>query len=328
MDPAILGAHTWSLKELVEQFPPQWRHANKRAIAKVATPPSAKHDGRLAISRWRATGLPSSLKVPHVRRQAGHFRYQTPAVEDGSMHWHLNFADPHLFGYAEGELFAQDELQCTEHPALVSVGYALEKGVPGQPELQRIARDGRGATPVLLEQVPRRCAIDSSALYGDQFSIAREDEVLAHTQALNPPTMSHLIALAAIAPQQGHYTKAQITDLVRTAFAGFRAAVIRSGQRAVTLHTGHWGCGAFGGNKGLVGAIQILSAGAAGVDTVEFWFGSGPGDDSAIEHAFEVATRLDRCPTAEVIQRLAEAGYSWGHANENHVPFAPPERDV
>jgi hypothetical protein len=88
------------------------------------------------------------------------------------------------------------------------------------------------------------------------------------------------------------------------------------------------GCGAFGGNKGLVGAIQILSAGAAGVDTVEFWFGSGPGDDSAIEHAFEVATRLDRYPTTEVIQRLAEAGYSWGHANENHVTFAPPECDV
>jgi hypothetical protein len=25
---------------------------------------------------------------------------------------------------------------------------------------------------------------------------------------------------------------------------------------------------------------------------------------------------------------LAEAGYSWGHANENHVTFAPPECDV
>jgi len=33
----------------------------------------------------------------------------------------------------------------------------------------------------------------------------------------------------------------------------------------VRIHTGHWGCGAYGGNKSLMAILQIIAAEAAGV---------------------------------------------------------------
>jgi hypothetical protein len=38
----------------------------------------------------------------------------------------MNFADPYLFGYGEGSLLAQDELQIVEHPILASLARAIE----------------------------------------------------------------------------------------------------------------------------------------------------------------------------------------------------------
>jgi hypothetical protein len=105
-----------------------------------------------------------------------------------------------------------------------------------------------------------------------------------------------------------------------------------SGGRQAGLHTGHWGCGAFGGNKGLMAAIQILAAGTAGVQRVHFssWYGYSEQimDKTALEHGIEVANALKGKPTDEALDLLTQLGYSWGRANENHVSYDPPKRSI
>src|SRR5690606_8342524 len=71
----------------------------------------------------------------------------------------------------------------------------------------------------------------------------------------------------ALAHGSGAYTAAQIRETLTIAYTGFRAAVLESDALGVPteLHTGFWGCGAFGGNRELMVLLQWLAASAAGV---------------------------------------------------------------
>ena len=321
-DPLLLGEFSWCLKILAAEYAPQWLCHNKIAVASIATPPEAHHEGCVQASRWAGGELPASLSICEVDPREGFFTYTPPAADDDTVHWHMNFADPHLFGYGEGPLMAQDELQITEHPSLASLGRAIESGDHDQEKLKRLTHDGKRATPVLVQGAPRRCEVDTTHLYGDAFARASEKAVREATSAINPPTLSNIIALAALPPERGDYTSEQIRRLLQTAYTGFRSLVLRSER--VTLHTGYWGCGAFGGNKGLVAAVQLLAAGTAGVERVCFWWGRTELDHSALEHAMAVARYLNGVGVEDAVDRFTDAGYRWGFANENHVPYEPP----
>ena len=60
------------------------------------------------------------------------------------------------------------------------------------------------------------------------------------------------------------------------------------------------------------------------MDEVHFWWGHTPLDESALAHAVAVAKFLDGVGRDEAIDKLVSAGYRWGDANENHVPYEPP----
>ena len=167
-----------------------------------------------------------------------------------------------------------------------------------------------------------KCLIPSTAIGTDCApKKIPTSQASAATQRL-PPTLSNIIALAALSPESGVYTSDQVHRLLQTAYTGFRTLVLRSER--VTLHTGYWGCGAFGGNKGLVAAVQLLAAGAAGIERVQFWWGQTELDRSALEHAIAVQQHLSGASVEEAIAKLVAAGYRWGVANENHVPYEPP----
>jgi hypothetical protein len=103
-----------------------------------------------------------------------------------------------------------------------------------------------------------------------------------------------------------------IEGINRTAFAGFRAAVLTSGE--VTIHSGFWGCGAFGNNRQLMTAIQILAAGAAGVRRLVFWVPH----DGYLSHyhaGLSLAQSLADWKTTEVVKVLEERGFLFGAGN-------------
>ena len=135
-----------------------------------------------------------------VVERDGYFDYAA-ALGAGGVEWHVNFADPHLFVAYGSSLFAQDEMQVAEHPALGSLREALEAA--GR---RAVTVEAGEPTPVLVTGVERRCAIatnpDTAAgrpagLYGNAFARASADAVARATTPIDPPTITNLIAMAA-----------------------------------------------------------------------------------------------------------------------------------
>jgi hypothetical protein len=243
--------------------------------------------------------------------------------------WQVNFADPYLFiGYGS-RLFAQDEMQVAEHPVLGALLEALQAMGRRTMTVER----GR-PTPVLVTGVERRCrvAIDRNAdegrprgLYGNEFARADADAVRRATSTIDPPTITNLIAMAAPSGGYGRYDARTIEYVLTTAFTGFRAAALVSARHhgepcPVLVHTGFWGCGAFGGHRTLMAMLQILAAEMAGVERLFFHTGGPRGADdlrTAIEKIdghFATAPVMD---TRHLIEQVAALGFAWGVSDGN-----------
>lgn len=282
-----IDRRTFVAADLMAQHPPRWRDRNKLVVAEVSCPPGAEHRGAIGYSRWAAMDLPpriGPLTPDLVIVRPGFYDYR-PAL-DGAVEWHVNFADPHLFVAYGGSLLAQDELQVAEHPALAALREALV--ADGQPALT-VA--GGAPTPVLVTGVERRVSIatgpDAAAgrpggLYGNAFAMANAEVVRRAVTRLDPRTVTNLIAMAAPSGGYGAYAGEEIETTLVTAFTGYRAAVLESeglgAGRPVVVHSGFWGCGAFGGNRVLMSALQVAAADLAGLDRLVLHFGASGGE--------------------------------------------------
>eukprot|EP00455_Lapot_gusevi_P041085 TRINITY_DN4725_c0_g1_i15.p1 TRINITY_DN4725_c0_g1~~TRINITY_DN4725_c0_g1_i15.p1 ORF type:complete len:293 (+),score=77.59 TRINITY_DN4725_c0_g1_i15:229-1107(+) len=260
---------------------------------------------------------------------------------DGEFHWHVNFADSKLF-YAYGSpLMAQDEIQVAEHPVLASLREALvEMSRANQyASIKPLTLDGQHATPCLIRNVQRRIQIDLApnaaagrpqGLYGNEFWGASEAAVASAVTVLNPPTTSHIIAMAALGYGKGKYTRAQIETTLATVYTSFRAARIEAYRHAVNqqlaqfptvvIHTGNWGAGAFGGDGTLMTLVQMLAGSLAGVDRLFFHTFDDKGTrafQSAINHFQNLWIDHANRPltTAQLVEKLVSMNFMWGVSN-------------
>ncbi len=323
-----LQRRTYPAAELVRQHPAVLRNENKQVFFSIACPPGAVHAGRLEYSRWPEIPLPRHVDPVRgaglVILRDGHYDYQ-PILDPGvGVEWHVNFADPNLF-YAYGSaFFAQDEIQIAEHPILGSLREALV--ADGQPTTTR--ENGRPA-PVLVMGAERRVSIEAvpgsekggpSWLYGRAFAAATPDAVRQATTRIDPPTISNIIAMAAPYGGSGRYRREEIDLAICTAYTGFRAAVLESRRSAgpdtqVVIHSGFWGCGAFGGNRVMMTLLQSLAADMAGVARLVFHVGD-PSNRTQVEDSLALARDLAAAAdTAEVIARVDALGMMWGHGD-------------
>ena len=318
---------------LMEEYRPAWHDPNKRIVFEIACPPGAAHGGRLAYSRWTAMPVPTSLEGVAagrlVRVLDGYYDYASSLDPGEGIEWHVNFADLHLFVAYASSLFAQDEMQVAEHPALGALREALVAD-----GLAAVTVERGEPTPVLVMGVERLCRVATdpdaaegrpAGLYGNAFARADGDAVRRATTPIDPPTITNLIAMAAPPGGYGRYGADEIESVLTTAFTGFRAAVLESHRErgratSVAVHTGYWGCGAFGGNRVLMALLQVLAAGSAGLDQLVFHVG-GPGGRSPLEEALrliEVGLGTDRAPsTRELINRIEMIGFEWGVRDGN-----------
>lgn len=341
--PVLLQHMEWDAARLAADFPPQWRHPHKQAVYDRILQQGAAVQGTVRFTRWCMTSLPEKLpsRSAAIIAEPGFFTYSTS--HDGV--WHLNFADPRLFAAYGSPLMAQDEWQVLEHPLLGSLREALLRN--DQPALTRA--DGV-STPVLISRVPRQCALylaggaaapiskwqallgrlvrpaaaGSQPLYGNAFAKASLQEVMRALTVLNPPALSNILAIAA-PTGAGAYTRKQITDILQTAFNGFAAAVLESrrmqGEAAQTeIHTGWWGCGAFGGNRTLTALLQIIAAQLAGVGRLVFHYGNvdglGPYEE-ALSFFNLVTDSGSRTLTAAVLDEVEALNFRWGQSDGN-----------
>lgn len=314
---------------LVRDHPPRFEHPHKQMAYGIACPAGCTHRGTIAFSRWRAVTLPPAIaRWPALRVEVrpDFFRYEpftAPEVE-----WTLNFADPVLFcGYA-GELLAQDEMQVAEHPALGALHEMLvstrrakpltvERGVP---------------TPVLVAGVERRLAIHTEpnaalgrpmGLYGTRFAMTPRDVVERALERIDPPTVSNILAMAAPTPSYGSYGAATLDTVLVTATTGFAAAAAESrrlwGDDALpAIHTGFWGCGAFGGNRTVMVALQIVAAHLAEIDRLVFHAPESADFEAGRACAETLLPRAGATrPATELVEDLAARGYQWGVSDGN-----------
>ncbi len=306
--------------QLIRDFEPIWNGRNKRRLFTIACSAPHPFTGNITYARWQEAAPPQRIVkgAQPFRLHRGFFQYRTP--EEQSVAWHVNFADPCLFTAYSSHLFAQDEIQVSEHPVLGSLREALvaEGTVP-------LTVDSKGRpTPITIAGVQRRCAINTApspscprGLYGHEFQLAREEQVIAATQALNPPPISNILAIAAPAYGQGFYTGEQISLILNTAYTGFLAARCETAHlglpdHRVVVHTGFWGCGAFGGNRSLMTILQLLAADLAEVD-LEFWAFDSTGLRTA-EEANLAYTRLIASSSSvpHVLRSIEEMRFEWG----------------
>ncbi|MCI0744375.1 MAG: poly(ADP-ribose) glycohydrolase [Verrucomicrobia subdivision 3 bacterium] len=273
----------FDVEELARIYPPRWHHPNKKAVYSIACPEGAEAQSRISYSRWQEMSLPSKIEWrPDSHRVEGRedvFDYLPAVSSDLAVEWHLNFADPRLFVAYSSGLFAQDEMQVAEHPALGSLKEALEAS--GRSPFT--VRNGK-PTPILIMGVPRHCRIEidrnpaegrPDGLYGSAFGRASVETVQRAATRLVPPTLTNVIAMTALRPAIGKYSVDEIRFLLVTAFTAFQAAKLestrdRSRGCQVIIHTGFWGCGAFGGNRILMALLQVAASAMAGVDKLVF----------------------------------------------------------
>jgi len=330
--PEPLQRRAYEAAALVRQHPPALRHPNKQALFAIACPPGAVHSGRLEYSRWPELPLPLRLRLdPALGRSLvvvrdGFYDYR-PVLEAGAdVEWHVNFADPNLF-YAYGSaLFAQDEIQVAEHPVLGS----LREALVASGQASTTVANGR-PTPALVTGAERRVCVQTtpgaegggpSWLYGMAFARAAPDAVRAATTRIDPPTVSNIIAIAAPYGGHGRYRADQIGLALSTAYSGFRAAMIESRRAAgpdahVAVHSGFWGCGAFGGNRVMMTLLQVLAAEIAGVARLALHVGD-PSGRLQVERALALAPGLsDAASAAELVGRAEALGLSWGVGDGN-----------
>jgi Poly (ADP-ribose) glycohydrolase (PARG) len=87
------------------------------------------------------------------------------------------------------------------------------------------------------------------------------------------------------------------------------------GRRAAIVHTGWWGCGAFGGNHTLMAVLQAVAAQMAGVEQLVFHSGP-PADEARFKAAVKVLEDLGGdLETAALIDRLVAMRWPWGESN-------------
>lgn len=305
-DPDIyrLGHARWELPSLL-RHPADLHHPHKRLLYELAPP---NGDETVEVIRWRAIRALGRRVPPAPVTEVvpGHFDY----ADHGPGVWHLNFAHHDLFCAAGAAAFAQDEHQVAEHPAL----YHLRAAMQAAGLAPRTVEDGR-PTPVLIRGVRRRLSIDPAGIYGRAFAAATPEAVQAAASVIPAPAASDLIAIEAPFGGSGRYTAAQLQGIFETAASGFAAAAAESPPGPVTVHTGHWGGGAYGGDRALMALIQMAAARAVGVRLV-FHHGGDPGP---VERALAILARETRRgpAAARLLDRVAGLGFVWGTPDGN-----------
>src|SRR5262245_38178736 len=227
--PELIARHTFDTGRLVGDYPAVWQNANKRLVHQIACPAGCVHSGQLVFSRWKALSLPDCLDLNHatvLEARQDVFGYEPTPTGAKVVEWYLNFAHWDLFCSYGGGLFAQDEMQVAEHPALGSLREALlALNIPP------FTVDINEPTPILIQGAERRVAVatdDNAAegrpggLYGNRFAAASAEAIERACRVIEPPTVTNVIAMEAPVGS-GVYSQDEIVFVLRTACTGFSA---------------------------------------------------------------------------------------------------------
>lgn len=317
----LLASETLDVAELLSQHPPKIEHPKKRLLFDIAL--ARGLSGLITVRRYKEIPLPITYRpyCPETEIVVckGHFRYSKSDVADD---WFMNFAHHDLFSGYGHFMFAQDEIQVAEHPALASV---REMMLCRSDHFKPLTVENGSPTPILFRGVQRMLRIETRSIYGARFARSEDAVIRECAGVIAPPTHSNILAIEApISTGNKIYVRSEIEAALRTAYSGFRAAILTSVVdsspiKPIVIHTGNWGCGAYGGNRQLMLSVQIMAARLAGISKAVFYCGTDSKDDvTAFESA--LSRRFKFRPGAKidgVVDRLVAAAFRWGGPDGN-----------
>ncbi len=134
--------------------------------------------------------------------------------------------------------------------------------------------------------------------------------------------MTNLVAIAAPSGGYGKYTGEEVEHILVTAFSGFSAARLETDRlkgpgSPLVIHTGFWGCGAFGGNRELMALLQVAAAGMAGADRLVFHAHTGAGVFGRAVDKLRSWGAGGPVPVGDFVSAVAGEGYAWGVSDGN-----------
>ena len=124
----------------------------------------------------------------------------------------------------------------------------------------------------------------------------------------------------------GRYTRQEIEYILTTAFTGFAAARLESWQVSpqpaeVVVHTGFWGCGAYGGNRILMALLQLFGARLSRLDRLVFHTGDEAGSQaySTASQTFQQVVQCGSQPrqVPDMVSQIESMGFQWGVGDGN-----------
>ena len=109
--------------------------------------------------------------------------------------------------------------------------------------------------------------------------------------------------------------------VLATALTGFSGAVYEARERIApdvqtAVHTGFWGCGAYGGNPTLMPLLQMIAACGSELNKMVFHSGS---DSAGYAKALEILEDLlpvgRELALDKLISQVEDLGFEWGVSN-------------
>ena len=316
------------VQDLLNNYPPEYTyHVKKEWYDRAAYHHRHQH-GTVKISRWQ---FADSRKEPLFFQQMpmkvlvrnDFFRYHEVDDEKTRVFW-LNFADSQLFGFYDGYMFAQDEIQTLEHPLLGSVMEYIDRN---ETETLVALTEQKGLpTPYIVEHVPYWIQIQTNPvlpdgrranLYGRRLRLSTPEERAQGFSVLQSEKKNNIIAMAAPCGGHGLYTVKQLEYLLKCAFSAFAGATrvtAASKHEFCTIHTGKWGCGAFGNNEELIHLVQLIAASSVGVTNIVFH----AVNHAALVKAFEKFREWkDAWSISQLTEYLVSQKYQWSDEDGN-----------
>ncbi len=315
--------YVFDAKSLSEKSLFHWKCHKKQMIFDYCSS-NVKFEGEIVYSRWNQMKLYSEIaSESKIDIKKGYYKYKE-CKNNEKENWYVNFADPDLFISCITSLLAQDEIQVLEHPLLC----AIRKNLLDKDIFPETIDKKGNPTPITIRGVQRICEINTllnsktgRTIYGKAFATSSESDIKKCLRKINPPTISNILAIAALPAKSGYYSKEDIFYLILTAYTGFKAAKLESlnfkENCKTIINTGFWGCGAFGGNKKLMAIIQFLAADLAATE-LKFWSFNSEGYEIA-KNAYICYLNLKNKTKklSLLIDLLFEEKFEWNKSDYN-----------
>ena len=188
---------------------------------------------------------------------------------------------------------------------------------------------------VLICNAERVLQLNTAEIYGNKFAKATHEQLKNSVQRLHQPQTVNVIAMEAPGYGRGLYTPNQVQLMITTAYTSFKAAQILA-KRAYEMnnlrlhpnrrrddihhlrtfvHTGWWGCGAFGNDRQMSLITQMLAARWAQIDRIIFHQVNRETEEIFRKAQHFVDSMRRENDVGNVIEKIIDLNLQWSKSN-------------